>query len=271
MSLGSKVWMNGVIMNANSAYVSVSDRGFTLGDGLFETMLWTSSRIRFFDEHLARLSQSAVALGFTTPLDVTAIKKGLLALVEDEQGNAAAVRLTLSRGIGPRGLALPETTAPQLIATIAPLADTSAPAHLKTVSVPRLIGAPSTRFKTLSYLDNVMAQHEARFKGGDEAIMLGTNGNVACASCANLVFRYKDANLTPALRDGALPGIVRGRLLAAGLIEEANISPSQLALCEGAALTNALIGVRVVSSIDRRALDTRKTWPQSLRDTIRVG
>jgi branched-chain amino acid aminotransferase len=271
MSLGSKSWMNGAILDAGGAHVSVSDRGFTLGDGLFETMLWTGSRIRFFDDHMARLSQSAVALGFTNALDTTAIKDGLMALVQDSQGKAAAMRLTLSRGAGPRGLALPETAAPQLIATIAPLVDASSPARLTTVSIARLIGAPSTRFKTLSYIDNIMAQHEARLEGGDEAIMLGSNGNVACASCANLVFRYRDANLTPALGDGALPGIIRGRLLAEGLIEEAHISPVQLAQCEGAALTNALIGVRVVSSIDGRALDPTKTWQQLLKDALAVG
>jgi branched-chain amino acid aminotransferase len=268
MSLGSRVWVNGAIFDAQDAHISASDRGFTLGDGLFETMLWTGSQIRFFDDHMARLTISAATLGFDERVDTDAIQLGLFALVEDSEGKKAALRLSLSRGAGPRGLALPHTAAPVWIATITPLGETLTPIKLRTVSIPRVIGAPSARFKTLSYLDNVMAQREARLAGADEAIMLGTNGNVACASCANLVFRYKDANLTPALADGALAGIVRGRLLAAGLIEEAHITASQMAQCEGVALTNALIGVRVVAAIDGRKVAANVAWCQSLSDTL---
>jgi branched-chain amino acid aminotransferase len=267
-ALGSRVWINGEMVDAHQATFPLADRGFTLGDGLFETMLWTGWEVRFFDAHMARLAQSAEALGLQLPCSVEAVKAGLNALAENAASSKAALRLTLTRGNGPRGLAIPEIAHPQLIATIAPLVENTSTVRLKTVSIPRAIGTPSARFKTLSYVDNIIALREARAGGGDEAIMLGTNGNVACASSANLVIRYKGANLTPALEDGALGGIVRGRLLAVGLIEEAHIIPSQLAQCEDAALTNALIGVRGVAFIDGRALGSGRIWCQSLTDAL---
>jgi branched-chain amino acid aminotransferase len=263
-ALGTHVWIGGEMVDANQAAVPLTDRGFTLGDGLFETMLWTGREIRFFDDHIARLAQSGEALGFELPCSVGAVKAGLNALGDDAAGSKAALRLTLTRGSGPRGLAIPTPAHPQLIATIAPLVENATAVRVKTVSIPRAIGTPSTRFKTLSYLDNVIALREARAGGSEEAIMLGTNGNVACASSANLVVRYKGASLTPALEDGALGGIVRRRLLAVGLIEEVHIVPSQLAQCEQAVLTNALIGVRGVASIDGRDLNASLPWCQSL-------
>jgi branched-chain amino acid aminotransferase len=267
-AIGARVWMNGAIVDSAQAHVPVTDRGFTLGDGLFETMLWTGTEVRFVDDHMARLTQSARALGFELPYSVETIKTGLSALGEDAAGSRAALRLTLSRGSGPRGLAIPETATPQLIATISPLVDNVTAVCLKTVSIPRAIGTPSARFKTLSYVDNIMALREARAGGADEAIMLGTNGNVACASSANLVIHYKGSNLTPAISDGALAGIVRGRLLKVGKIEEAHISAEHLAQCERAALTNALIGARKVTSIDGRELDANEIWSQSMAEAL---
>jgi branched-chain amino acid aminotransferase len=254
MSLGSKTWMNGAVFDAQDAHVSAFDRGFTLGDGLFETMLWTGSEIRFFDDHMARLTKSAAALGLEFPLPVAEVQAGLNALAQGAKGQMAALRLTLSRGSGPRGLSIPSTTSTLVIVTIAPFVPLNASSHLKTVSIRRNCGAPSARFKTLSYIDNIMALEEAKAKGGDHGILYGTTGYVACTTSANIILAHKGRILTPAVEDGALAGIVRGRLLAAGLVEEAPIDAHMLATCDHCVLTNALIGIGSVATIDGRTL-----------------
>jgi branched-chain amino acid aminotransferase len=268
MTLGSKIWVNGAVVVKEEAKISATDRGFTLGDGLFETMLWTGKQIRFLDDHLARLTKSAMALGLTMPFEGEAIKAGLEALAQDAQGQTAALRLTLTRGTGPRGLAIADTTTPLLLATIAPFEAPASLATLKTVAIKRNAGAPSARYKTLSYLDNVMALQEARALGGNEAIMLGTTGFVACASSANIVIAYQGQNLTPALDDGALPGIVRGRLLAAGVVKEANVDAQMMAHCTNCALTNALMSVRSVGAIDGRILADQGDFISRLKATL---
>ena len=262
------IWYNGVVMDAGQACVPILDRGFALGDGLFETMLWNSDRVRFFDDHMARLTDGALALGFVMPFSKAEIKAGLEALAQEAMGLQAVIRLTLSRGSGPRGLALPNPAAPLLVASIAPFERSNTPVSLQTVAITRNAGAPSAMFKTLSYIDNIMALREAQIRGADDAIMLGSTGYLACASSANLVLRLKGASLTPALSDGALPGIVRHHLIQAGLIEEAHISPAQLANCEGAVLTNALIGVRAVSMVNDRLLNNDPSWIIGLQNAL---
>ena len=113
-----------------------------------------------------------------------------------------------------------------------------------------------------------MALKDARACGADDAVMLGTTGYVACATSANLIIRYQGRNLTPALEDGALAGIIRGRFIRAGIVEAARISPAQLATCDVAVLTNALIGVREISCIDGRRLSHDALWFESLSQAL---
>jgi branched-chain amino acid aminotransferase len=266
-----KVWMNGRTLDASSAYVSVSDRGFTLGDGLFETMLWTGSDIRFFDDHMDRLSNSAIALSLSLPETKQTIAAGLFELSVPMKGKIAAIRLTLSRGQANRGLIIPAQTTPLLVATISAFEVPISPVKLMTVTICRNSGAPSSRLKTLSYIDNIMALDEARAAGFDDAIMLGTAGNLACASSANIIIQYKGANLTPALEDGALAGIVRGKLLASGQVQEARVSVDMLANCQSSALTNALIGVRPVGAINGRDLENSRDWLSPLQQALWVA
>jgi branched-chain amino acid aminotransferase len=266
--VGSRVWINGSICDAQSAHVGVTDRGFTLGDGLFETMLWTGTQLRFFDDHIARLAKSADELGLVLPYTADQIKAALENLAKDTMGAAGALRLTVTRGSGQRGLAFEPHMCGLMMATLAPFETPTTSVKLAIVATTRHAGAPSARFKTLSYIDNIMALHQARLLGADDAIMLGTTGNIACVSGANILLRCKGAVLTPALEDGALPGIVRGRLIQAGLVEEARIAPSLLAHCDGGVLTNALIGARAISSIGDKVFSSAPKWRLKLIDAL---
>lgn len=266
--LCAKVWLNGHLMDADQAFVDPTDRGFTLGDGLFETMLWTGTKVRFFDDHMARLAKSAAMLGIVVPQTIKEIHSGLLALGSAANGERATLRLTLTRGSGPRGLAISGEFQPRLMASVSPFVPRTDPVSLQTVTIARHISAPSARLKTLSYIDTIMALDEARSLGADDALMLGTNGQIACASSANIVVVLKGQSLTPAITDGALPGIIRSRLIDAGLIEEASLSPAQIAACDHAALTNALISVRPVGAIDGRRLEQNPEWIKVLLSAL---
>lgn len=248
------VWIDGALVPVAHARIGVFDRGFTLGDGLFETMFWDGRNIRFLSDHLARLQASARALSFPIPLSLDDIAIGLRALAEPSIGKTAAIRITLSRGIGPRGLSLPKQSQAAMMASITDYVPPTTSVCLHTVSIARNPTAPSSRYKTLSYIDNVMALQEAQTLGGDDGLMLGTNGHVACASSANIILEFDGACITPPLRDGAMAGIVRGRLVEAKLVKERSITAEMLHQCTSAALTNALIGVRAVSQVNGRAL-----------------
>jgi len=235
--------------------IDLSDRGLTLGDGLFETMLWTGEEIRFFDDHMARMGHGARELGLSLPMNAVSIEQGLTALAKASDKRPAALRLMVTRGPGPRGLRVPNISKPNMLATVTQLTPTFEPVSVRVVDVWRASGAPSSRFKTLSYVDNVVALSRAQALGVDDGLMRGPEESVACATSANLLIQKDGVWFTPPVTDGALPGIIRGRLLRAGLVKEARVSLYDLAICQAACLTNAISGVRPIHMIDGRNID----------------
>jgi branched-chain amino acid aminotransferase/4-amino-4-deoxychorismate lyase len=172
----------------------------------------------------------------------------------------AVVRLTLTAGSG-RGLERLDPAPGRLVCSASPAPPPSpAPARLATVAVRRNDTSPASRLKALSYLDNILARREARSRGADEALMLNTHGEIACAAAANLFWIAEGRLFTPALDCGVLAGTMRARVMAdaAALgvpVEETAAGPSALAMAEAVFLTNALIGVRMVAAIDGRTFN----------------
>jgi aminodeoxychorismate lyase len=235
--------------------VPSDDRGFLLGDGLFETVLVIAGRPLFLSEHLARLARGCAILGLPTPEDDVVRRAVDQALAGAGLIDArAAVRLTWTAGSGGRGLDRPASLQPRLVATAAPAPAPPGPASLAIVSVRRNQASPASRLKTLAYLDNVLARREARGLGADEAVMLNTAGQVACAAAANLFWVSEGRLCTPALDCGVLDGIARGQILdLARTMEveafEARTGAEALAKAEAIFLTNSLIGVRAVGRL----------------------
>jgi branched-subunit amino acid aminotransferase/4-amino-4-deoxychorismate lyase len=231
--------------------IASDDRGFTLGHGLFETILFEGGTLQDWDAHLARLVRGCAVLGLPAP-DLAAAEHAALAVAGTLA--RAAVRLTWSAGPGDRGLDPPAEPTPRLTITAAPAPLPPGPASLVTAQVRRNDQSPASRLKTLSYLDNVLARAEARAAGVDEALMLNTRGEVACAAAANL-FWVKDGVLfTPDLDCGVLDGVRRAKVLRAAIalgvvIGMVRGKPQDL---QGASvfLTNSLIGIRPVSRLD---------------------
>jgi branched-chain amino acid aminotransferase/4-amino-4-deoxychorismate lyase len=237
--------------------IDIHDRGFLLGDGLFETILWSEGRLVLFDGHAQRLIRGCEALGLPAP-DPEVLKQAAetavvsAGLVEPR----AAVRLTWTAGPGGRGLDRPQRPSQQLISTAAAAPKREAPVRLVTSGVRRNEGSPASRLKTLSYLDNVLARAEARAAGGDEALMLNNRGDLACAAAANLFWVKDGALFTPALRCGVLDGIMRSEVLRVsaeiGLrAHEVAVNVDALAGAEGVFLSNSLIGLCEVAELDR--------------------
>ena len=237
--------------------IAPDDRGFTLGDGLFETLLALDGVPVHWDEHITRMMESARALGLPKPDAEAALN-----LVEASLKRAglatgrAAVRINWSAGSGGRGLDRPAALSPALTVTVAAAPPPAGPARLITVSVRRNDTSPASRHKTLSYLDNVLARGEAIARGADEALMLNTRGEVACAAAAN-IFGMADGRLhTPDLACGVLNGIARGMLInhLQPAVVQTRAGPEALAKADAIFLTNSLIGVRDVAELDGRRL-----------------
>jgi branched-subunit amino acid aminotransferase/4-amino-4-deoxychorismate lyase len=250
---------------AGAPGIPLDDRGLTLGDGLFETLLARDGVLTAVDAHLQRLAQGCSVLGLPAP-DLAAAR-ALMEAALDEVAPAPrlAVRLTVTAGSGGRGLERPAAPALRMFATAAPAPRPEGAARLVTSTVRRNAASPASRLKTLSYLDNILARREARAAGADEAVMLNGEGMVACAAAANIFWTSGGRLFTPALDCGVLAGIMRAGVLAlaAGMgvetVETAD-PPAALVRADGVFLTSSLIGVRPVSEIDgKRVASDRLT------------
>jgi branched-chain amino acid aminotransferase len=246
------LWRDGAIVPGTTAALDLTDRGLTLGDGLFDTALALGGRIAFEAAHIDRLVASAARLGI--PAEPERIRDALRALAGE--GERLAIRTTLTRGSGPRGLRPPDDPSPTLFATAAPSARSTAfaPLRLWPTPVARNETSPAARLKTLGYLDAVLAAREAAAAGFDEALFCNTRGRVACAGTGNLFALFGQNLVTPPLTDGVLAGIVRAEILglAAGCglqAEERSLSLPEWCSADAVVLTNSLRLLAPVTAI----------------------
>lgn len=218
------IWLNGEPLAGTRADFDLTDRGLLLGDGVFDTALVIDGAPVWRAAHLRRLCDACAAIG----LAVT--EGGLAQRIDGAMTLAAAglaagsLRVTVTRGPGPRGVAPPEQAAPTVIASRAAMAALPAfqPLSLWLSPVRRNETSVTSRIKTLAYLDNVLETGQARAAGCDEPLFLNTRGDVACSGVGNIFALSGGRLLTPPVSAGALPGIARAALLrlapAAGLV-----------------------------------------------------
>ncbi len=251
------LWLNGQLLDEDAARINPADRGFLLGDGVFETMLAIDGHVIDFDAHMDRLAEGLSALAISLPYSHAEIGQTCADLLARNalMTGRASLRFSISRGIGPRGLTIADAMTPTCLLTAAPAP--APPAAMTVITSQRIRNehSLSSKYKTLNYLDNIIARHDADAAGADEALMRNTQGCVACASAANVWCLEDRTLLTPPLHDGALNGTVRCRLLTLaptlGLhAEETSLSRERIAAADGVFLTNSLIGVTPVTRMD---------------------
>lgn len=249
------LWREGQLQEGSLAPFDLADRGLLLGDGVFDTAMALGGTVVAEEAHLTRLSRAAAALGF--PLDRDEARTAMRALATRTE--RAAIRTTVTRGSGPRGLRPPAEVRPVLWASAAPLRPGTAFAEISLgwSAIRRNETSPASRHKTLGYLDAVLAAEAAAGQGHDEAAFLNTAGRVACAGTGNLFAVFGHEVVTPPLGEGVLAGIMRARVLALapglGLVPaERPITPEALAGADAAFLTNSLRLIAPVRRIGER-------------------
>jgi branched-chain amino acid aminotransferase len=240
-------WFQGQIVSG-SLPISAFDRGLTLGDGLFETLLVHEGCALWQHEHLLRFKTSADELGMTYP--EVEIAASIAALCRAARGHHV-LRLTLTRGSAGRGLAS-DTSDFTYFASLQPF-DTQLmfqPVDLMMfASIRRNETSPATRLKTTSYMDQILAARKATQAGFDDGLMLNSQGNIACSTIGNVFLIEGNRLITPSLDQGILPGIMRGVLMVAAAqagfnVEERAIPSSEGKQADGLFTTNSLRFIR---------------------------
>jgi len=230
--------------------VPLDDRGLLLGDGLFETLLFTRGGLVLAEAHARRMIEAAAVLGLPAPTEAAFVGCALSAVRDAGLDHArVAVRVTLTAGSGGRGLDRPAAPQPRLFATAAQSVRPDSPAALFIAQTRRNQASPSSRLKTLAYLDSVLARREAVAAGADEAVMLNTLGELACAAAGNLFWLQDGVLFAPALETGRLHGVMERQTAAAAATigieaRQVRVGPEALVGADAVFLTNSLIGVR---------------------------
>jgi branched-chain amino acid aminotransferase len=211
------VFLNGEFVPEAQACVPVFDRGFLYGDGLFETMRVFNRRPFRMAQHLERMVRGANYLKIPMPYTPKELQRFAEQLIERNQQADAVLRVTLTRGPGPRGYSPKNAGKPNVVITmhdIAPL-DPANPPRWSMITSSFHIPAsdPLASFKTTSRLLQIAARAEAEARDADEALLINTNNEVAEAAGANLFWVYHDKICTTPTGRGALPGITRAVVL----------------------------------------------------------
>ena len=255
------IWINGIVHPADRPVLSGLNRGFLLGEGVFETMAVINGRIWKLERHISRLQLGLDGLQiplFMTPDRAQGILNDLLLTSENQNG---VLRLTISSGDGGRGLVTNPGIAPTISAFIDPLpGQQRGPATAFIASTRRNHLTAASKWKIIPYVDNMMATREALAYGATEALMLNAADQLCCFSTGNLLVWDGDTLFTPDLASGALPGTTLDLLLMAPgsalPIQQKVLDGSDLDRMKGLYKLNSLTGILPISSLNNRPLQS---------------
>ncbi len=215
------VSINGKILSPENAFISVFDRGFLFGDGVYETGKTVSRCPLFLKDHFDRLKKSAGKLSISFPWTEEFLKNALFSLLKAYGKDNAYFRIYVTRGcIDGVGLEKFETAAPNLVIFTQPLptaldATRKAGIRLLTSKIVRnSVKAQDPDIKTSNYLNSLLALQDVRARGADDGVLCDAEGNVAEGTTFS-VFGWNEAGelLTPSLDVGILNSITRKYLI----------------------------------------------------------
>jgi len=253
--------INGTLVEPKDATVSIFDRGFQYGDGLFETIAVIHGAPLFWEEHLRRMATGASMLGI--PMPPAEVWHSDAALATIDAPERVVLKLTLTRGIGGRGYGRPFPQLPTRIAyTTAwpqyPRAHWESGIDVITCHTAQLGGSTFATLKSLNRLNQVLARAELP-DAVPEGLLVDTAGMVREGTFTNIVWMRGTRAETPALTDTGIAGVMRGAIVSRfskmGIpCDAVDVPPDAILDSDECFACNSLIGVWPIRSVDGRML-----------------
>lgn len=252
------VSINGSITPPESAQVSVYDRGFLYGDGVFETLRTYRGAAFALEEHIERLAASARSIGIELPVSQRVLEREVTEVLRAAGNPESYVRVMVTRGQGPLGLDPDLATVPLRVILVEPLSPIAAAIYREGVAA---VTARTERAadaapgaKVTNYLASMLALHRAKASGAHEALLLDAEGFILEGTTSNF-FLVIDGELLTAPKGLILAGITRARVIALadplGLrVRYGAIGRNDLASATEAFLTSSLREVVPVTRVD---------------------
>ncbi len=243
-----------------AATVSVFDRGFLYGDSIYETMRTANGIPLELQRHLRRLEHSGAGIGLPLPRTPAQFEDIIRRTHEATGNDESYVRVMVTRGQGPIALDPRKSSEPTVVVIAKPLELPPPELYQRgirvvIVDVEKAGGGIDPGIKTGNYLSNIIALREAIARGGDDAILVTSAGEVAEGATSNVFAVVEGTLCTPHLRSGLLAGITRQvvRELAADIghpAQETTVHPDALRAASEVFLTSSIRGIMPVTSID---------------------
>ena len=256
--------------------MSVNDRGFLYGDGIFETVRAYAGVIFRVDQHLSRLQSSAAAIHLKLPYSPSRLRGILYRTLSENRLKNAVLRLSVSRGVSEPKPDLVEGIRPTVV--VIPRVFTGYPENLYMKGLRAVVvssrhfhpSALDPRIKSTNYLNNILTKAAAKKAGADEGIMLNHQGFLTEATAANLFFVKKGRLCTPSLKTGLLMGITRQAVLelarSIGIpFTEGLFRSRDLEYADECFLTNSSMEIMPVTRLGREHIGRGRPGPITMK------
>jgi branched-chain amino acid aminotransferase len=228
------VLIDGTRVAESEARVSVFDRGFLYGDSVFEVMRTYGGRPFCEREHLERLAQSCARLHIPVRAGIDEWSREIARTCEASGLPEHYVRVMITRGTGPMGLDLTQAQTPSTLVFALPLSPPAERVYRQGIRVALVHvgratdGTSAVGAKTSNYLSSVLALHEVKQRGAEEAIIVGGAGEIVEGATSNVFAVRAGVLLTPPVEAGILAGITRKTVIELAADEGIEVQERQL-------------------------------------------
>jgi branched-chain amino acid aminotransferase len=233
-----QAWVNGhIVTDPDAPAVAVTDRGFTLGAGVFETLKVLDGNPFALTRHLARLAHGAEVLGIGSP-DPALVRRGVAEVLAAEPHQQGRLRITW--------------TGTTLAITSTAFASYSPTTAIVTSPWPRNERSPLAGIKATAFAENTLSTAYAAQHDAGEAVLANLKGDL-CEGAGSNIFYVLDGELrTPTLASGCLPGVTRALVLEWFGAREVDAPLGVLNEAEEIFLVSSTRNVQGVDAVDGR-------------------
>ncbi|MEE8378976.1 MAG: D-amino-acid transaminase [Gammaproteobacteria bacterium] len=261
------VYLNGEFLPESQAHVSVLDRGFIFGDGIYEVIPVYGGRLFRLNEHLSRLQNSLDAIRITNPFNTTEWGEILTELIHRNNDGDQSLYLQITRGSAKRDHALPKNSVPTVFAMsneLKPLATTIVTEGVAAITLDDIRWL-RCHIKAISLLPNILLRQEALDQDAAEAILI--RDGLATEGAASNLFAVIDGVITtPPKGPTLLPGITRDLVLELAAsntlpCQEKTISLAELQQADEIWLTSSTKEILSVTQLDGKTVANGKPGP----------